>query len=296
MAIDIGDGLSPEHPPLVSVIIPVFNRAWILRRAVESVLAQDYPRLELIVVDDGSTDETPRLLDKLRMEFEDGRAAAELRDFVILRQENRGVSAARNRGLREARGEWIALLDSDDAWHAAKTRLQLEALRAEGMRISQTGEIWIRRGTRVNPPARLAKRSGDLFEQCLDHCAISPSAVMLEKSLLDEVGWFDEDYPACEDYELWLRVTARHPVGLLPDPLITKYGGHEDQLSATIPTLDRYRIQAIVKIIESGALTERQSEMARAELAKKSRVYVNGCLKRGRDAEAARVLALVESV
>lgn len=282
--------------PLVSAIVPVHNRAWCIRRSIESVLAQDYRPLELIVVDDGSTDDTPRLL---------GEIAREMTEYVeskaggialrILRQDNCGVSAARNLGIRAARGSLIAFLDSDDEWLPQKTSRQAADLLAHpGMRVHQTGETWVRRGRRVNPPQRLRKRAGDLFEQSLDHCAISPSAAMLRREVFDEVGLFDETFPACEDYEMWLRITCRHEVGLLDEALIVKHGGHADQLSFTVEALDRHRIRAIVKTLDSGVLSAVQREMAVRALEAKCRIYAEGCRKRSREDEAEEVLDLVK--
>jgi glycosyltransferase involved in cell wall biosynthesis len=280
--------------PLVSAIVPVHNRAWCIRRSIESVLGQDYRPLELIIVDDGSTDDTPRLLDEISRDLS-SRSESKAGGIAlrILRQNNLGVSAARNLGIRDARGPLIALLDSDDEWLPQKTSRQAACFSAHpGMRVHQTGETWVRRGRRVNPPQRLRKRAGDLFEQSLDHCAISPSAVMLRREVFDEVGLFDETFPACEDYEMWLRITCRHEVGLLDEALIVKHGGHEDQLSFTVEALDRHRIRAIVKTLDSGVLSAAQREMAVRALETKCRIYAQGCRKRGRAQEAEEVLGL----
>ncbi|MBI5896658.1 MAG: glycosyltransferase family 2 protein [Desulfobacterales bacterium] len=255
-----------DRPPLVSVVVPTFNRAGEVAQAIDSVLAQTYPHWELIVVDDGSQDDTPR-----------GLAAYGPRIRTI-RQENRGVSAARNRGILAAGGQFIALLDSDDYWLPDKLAAQIACFqRHPALMLCQTEEIWIRNGRRVNPKLPL--------------CLISPSAVMLRRSLLDEVGLFDETLPACEDYDLWLRITWKYPVGLIETPLIVKRGGHADQLSA-MPELDKYRIRAIVKILEQGCLSPSQAAAARAMLAEKCRIYAAGCRKRERDEEAAYYLSL----
>ncbi len=262
--------------PMVSVIIPTFNRAWCLKEAVDSVLAQDYPAVEIIVVDDGSTDDTGRIL---------GSYGGKIK---VIRQENSGVSAARNRGIQAARGPWIALLDSDDLWLPGKLATQMAYLEARPrLRICQTGEIWIRNGRRVNPAARHAKAEGMIFEKCLPLCLVSPSAVVIHAGLLEEVGLFDENLPACEDYDLWLRISCRHRIGLVPEPLVVKRGGHQDQLSRR-PALDRYRIRALEKIIGSGRLSASQRKAAVAMLQAKCRIYANGCRKRGRLDEARR--------
>ncbi|SMC25026.1 Glycosyl transferase family 2 [Desulfacinum hydrothermale DSM 13146] len=266
---------------LVSVIIPTHNRAHMVREAVDSVLAQEGVRMEIIVVDDGSTDETPEVL-------------APYRDrILVIRQSNRGVSAARNRGVQAARGQWIAFLDSDDLWLPGKLRAQLDFFAAHPRwLICQTEEVWIRNGRRWNPKRYHAKPSGHCFDRLLERCLISPSAVMLHRSLLEQVGLFDEDLPACEDYDLWLRIGCRHPIGLVPKPLVIKRGGHADQLSASVPALDRYRIRAIARLLKTRELSQEQRAQAIAVLQKKTRIYAQGCRKRGREDEARAVLSL----
>ncbi len=260
--------------PLVSVIIPTFNRAWAIGRAVDSVLAQDYRPLELIVVDDGSTDQTSDIL-----AFYGNR-------LIVIRQKNSGVSAARNAGIALAGGDLIALLDSDDYWKPQKLSVQVNFFSSHpDALICQTGEIWIRNGVRVNPGKRHQKRTGMIFTPSLDLCLVSPSAVMMRKILFDTMGGFDESLPVCEDYDLWLRVTRRYPVHLIDAPLTVKTGGHPDQLSAS-PGLDQYRIQSILKLLESGALTDDQKQAATDALHRKCRIYAKGCRKRGRADEA----------
>ena len=124
-----------------------------------------------------------------------------------------------------------------------------------------------------------------IFEPSLDLCLVSPSAVMIRKTLFDTVGMFDESLPACEDYDLWLRVSARHPVHLVEPPLIIKNGGHADQLSR-MPGLDRYRIQAIVNILATGDLSSGRRTAAIEMLLKKAAIYAGGCRKRGKNEEA----------
>jgi glycosyltransferase involved in cell wall biosynthesis len=260
--------------PIVSVIIPTYNRGWILKEAIDSVLAQDFRDFELIVVDDGSTDDTLRLLDSYDQ------------DLMVIRQPNRGVSAARNRGIAAAGGELIAFLDSDDLWLPRKLSTQLDFFDSNpGAVINQTEEIWIRNGVRVNPKTRHHKPSGMIFEPSLALCLVSPSAVMIKRSLFDAVGLFDEDLPACEDYDMWLRISWRYPVHLIETPLIIKRGGHADQLSKA-PGLDKFRIQALKKIIESGHLEAESYHAAVRTLQEKCTIFAGGCRKRGKDAEA----------
>ncbi len=259
---------------MISVIIPTYNRAWTLTEAIDSVLAQDYQNFELIVVDDGSSDNTSNLID---------RYAGRLK---LIRQTNAGVSAARNRGIAEARGDFLAFLDSDDTWLPQKLSRQMDFFtRRPKALICQTQEIWIRNSVRVNPKKYHKKPSGMIFEPSLDLCLVSPSAVMIKKELFKEIGCFDENLPACEDYDLWLRVSCRYPIYLVDDPLVIKRGGHSDQLSRA-PGLDRFRVQALHKIVQSGQLTPSQSKAAIAVFQKKCTIYAAGCRKRGRPDEA----------
>jgi glycosyltransferase involved in cell wall biosynthesis len=267
---------------LVSVIIPVFNRAWCLARAVDSVLAQTMPYFELLVVDDGSTDFCSEIVQK----YNDKR----IRYFY---QQRKGVSAARNLGLEKSRGDYIALLDSDDWWNADKLRAQLEFMRDGRWHISQTEEVWIRNEKRVNPGIKHAKPAGWVFEPSLELCLISPSCSMFCRELVPEIGGFREDLPACEDYEFWLRAALKNPVGLLPRELTVRTGGHRDQLSGSIIGLDLYRIYALIGILGQ-ELSLRQKECVLRVLRRKARIYAAGCLKRDKPEEAQRIIRLAE--
>ncbi len=264
----------------ISVIIPTYNRGWILKEAIDSVLAQTFKDYELIVVDDGSDDNTAQILagygEKIRM----------------IRQPNRGVSAARNQGIISSSGRFIALLDSDDLWLPEKLDRQISFFRKNpDAMICQTQEIWIRNGRRVNPRKHHQKLSGMIFQSSLNLCLVSPSAVMLRRDLLDVVGFFDESLPACEDYDLWLRVSLKYPVYLIDEALIIKRGGHDDQLSRN-SMLDKYRIKSIKKILDQEILTDDQRKAALLKLKEKCIIYATGCRKRGRCREADQYQAL----
>jgi glycosyltransferase involved in cell wall biosynthesis len=271
-----------KKKPLVSVIIPTYNRARMIKEAVDSVLAQDFKDFELIVVDDGSTDNTSDVLSS----YAD--------DISIFYQENKGVSAARNRGIAEASGQFIAFLDSDDLWLPKKLTTQVEFFnQTPDALICQTAEVWIRNGIRVNPKKRHKKFSGIIFEPSLALCLVSPSAVMMRQELLDSAGSFDETLPVCEDYDLWLRISCRFPVYLIEIPLIIKRGGHDDQLSKGAG-LDKFRIKAIEKIIKTGILSDGQHQAALNMLKNKCDIYAAGCRKRGREEEALYFTSLSE--
>ncbi len=262
--------------PHVSVIIPTFNRAHMLERAIQSVLDQTYKDIEVIVVDDGSTDWTHELLESQRGEI-----------VALFHEKNRGPAAARNTGIAASKAPLIAFLDSDDYWLPRKLEVQVRFFTEHPEAVAcQTEEIWVRRGKRVNPRKIHKKPSGHMFVPSLRLCLISPSAVMIKKEILDQIGWFDETLPACEDYDLWLRLTSKWPVYLIPEHLVVKYGGHLDQLSTRFWGMDRFRIRSIVKLLCSGKLSNEYQKAALEELRRKCRIYASGCLKRGKQEEA----------
>lgn len=262
----------------ISVVIPTHNRCHTLARALDSVIAQSVQPLEVIVIDDGSTDETGPLL------------KSHYPQVKVFRQSNHGVSHARNRGIKTAQGDWIAFLDSDDAWYPGKLEAQLRELeRNPATRLCHTDEHWIKNGKRINQRFRHAKRGGRIFQHCLPLCAISPSASLIHQSVFADIGYFDEDLPACEDYDFWLRLTAREAVAFCDAPLVIKYGGHQDQLSRKFMAMDRFRLMALEKILLSKELSDIDELAAIKTLGEKFQVYAAGAMKRGRTAEIAKL-------
>ena len=257
----------------VSVIIPTFNRAEVLGRAIESVLQQSLAAKEIIVVDDGSADNTKKIVE----EFQLGAVIP----INYIYQHNSGVSAARNSGIRAAGGEWIAFLDSDDAWLPDKLKNQAGLIEQHpGYRLCHTQESWIRNGVRVNQMKKHAKSGGHIFRQCLPLCVISPSSVVIQRALFDDVGLFDETLPACEDYDLWLRICAHEAVLFVETPQILKYGGHDDQLSRKHWGMDRFRIQALLNILQNPGLDTSQKQLIYKTLRHKARILRLGAEKR----------------
>ncbi len=262
--------------PKVSVVIPTYNRLPMLKEAVDSVLAQSFEDMELIVVDDGSADGTAE-----EMKRYGGRVK------LIQHSQNKGVSAARNRGILHARGKYIAFLDSDDLWVKGKLRIQVSFLEDNPhYPICYTDEIWIRRGKRVNPMLKHAKYSGWIFEKCLPLCIISPSSVMMRRTFFSKVGLFDEALPVCEDYDFWLRVSARFPIFFIDRKLIVKRGGHPDQLSQRSWGNDRCRVIALEKLLSEPYIGSEEREMILKEMKKKCSILYKGFLKRGNEIEA----------
>ena len=259
----------PNSKDKISVVIPTYNRANLLDRALKSVMAQTRTADEIIVVDDGSIDGTAMLIESTYKN-----------SVEYLCQPNRGVSSARNTGIRKAKGNWIALLDSDDEWKADKLELQLAALQKQPeYDFCHTNEIWIRNGKRVNAMTKHEKSGGYIFENCLPLCVISPSAVIIRKTVFDENGLFDEELPACEDYDFWLRYCCEKPVLYLDKPLLTKYGGHEDQLSRKYLGMDYFRLQSLVKLLSLTSLTVQQVSAIKNTFFEKYKILNNGAIK-----------------
>ena len=256
--------------------------------AVASVLAQTVRGFSLVVVDDGSTDATAAA----------ARAAVAGATIpcAVVTQPGRGVAAARNAGVRATTEPWIAFLDSDDLWMPAKLERQLAwAATHPTMRLNQTEERWLDGGRHRNPRAWHRKEER-VFRRSVARCLVSPSAVMIARDLYDRTGGFDETFPVCEDYEYWLRITAHEPVGLVPETLVVKRGGHRDQLSRSTWGLDRWRVAALVKLFATTALDDDDHALVRATVVEKCAILAAGAERRGRVDEADRYRRLAETV
>jgi glycosyltransferase involved in cell wall biosynthesis len=198
--------------PLVSVVIPVYNAERFLHESLDCVLAQDHPRIEIIAVDDGSTDASPEVL-------------ARYGDAVrVVRQDNAGPSAARNTGIRHARGDYVAFLDADDLWHPAKVSTQVAHLEAN----PEVGLVFcnwlvmddeepaplarlVATTPSPCPEARVADMSGWLYHKLLLDCYVHTSTAMIRRALVEQVGPFDRSLPRGEDHDYWLRLSRLAP-------------------------------------------------------------------------------------
>jgi glycosyltransferase involved in cell wall biosynthesis len=253
----------------IDVIIPCFNRAPLLLRAINSVLNQSYQNFTLHIIDDGSTDDTQKLLSQFLNHPK-----------VKLHQtSNGGVSRARNLGVQHSHGEWISFLDSDDEWLPQKLTKQTDFLKQNPQfEFVHSEEIWIRNGLRVNPKLKHKKGSEDIFKRSLEFCLISPSTVMMKRSLLAKYGPFEEQFEVCEDYDLWIKILAHHEVGFVPEYLTLKYGGHDDQLSTKYFAMDFWRIRSLVNLIQTN-ITEAQKELVQEVITRKSQILLKGYQK-----------------
>lgn len=267
----------------VAVIIPTYNRAEFLKYAIESVLTQTFKEFELFIIDDGSTDNTKEVVSS----FGDKRIK------YIYYPKNRGPAYARNIGIKNSQSDFIAFLDSDDRWKKRKLEIQYRTMTDNPeYLLSHTDEIWYKNGKILNPKKIHKKQHGDVFRQSLRLCAISMSTVMVQRKLFKIVGLFDEKLIVCEDYDMWLRVTARFPVFLIPEHLTIKHGGHKDQLSQRFVGMDKFRIYAIEKLINSGILSRDKLKMAIEELTRKCIIYGKGCIKHNKMEEGEYYLSI----
>ncbi len=259
-----------ENKYKISVVIPTLNRINTLQRALDSVINQTYKPAEIIVVDNGSSDGTLKFL---REQYP---------KITILTENKIGVSSARNKGIKKSINQWIALLDSDDAWHPRKLEIQTSMLDSalKEYNLIHTDEVWFRNNKHINQMKKHKKQGGYIFERCLSLCCISPSSVLFKKNILDKVGLFDESLPVCEDYDMWLKICSSEEVLFAQDKLTYKYGGHKDQLSKSYWGMDRFRIKSIENIIKNFDLTYKQKKQAKKELIKKLKIIINGAFKR----------------
>lgn len=254
----------------IDVIIPCFNRASTVERAIESVLNQTYQHFNLYLVDDGSTDETESKISRFLTD----------KRVHYLKQENKGVSSARNLGIKSSHSPWISFLDSDDEWLPNKLETQVRHLNdLPTLRFFHSNEIWIRNGVRVNPKSKFDKSNNDIFRRSLDTCLISPSTTLIHRTLLTEMNFFDESFEICEDYDLWLKILASETIGFIPDHLVRKYGGHEDQLSLKFPAMDLWRIRSMINLLQMAGISENKVSMVKEEINKKAEILLAGLIK-----------------
>jgi len=245
----------------ITAIIPTFNRALLLKDAINSILNQTYKIDEIIIIDDGSTDNTQDIL-------------KEFHNILVIKTKNFGVSHARNIGIKNAKNSWLAFLDSDDIWLKDKIEKQvlLHAIDTKLM-FSHTSERWIRDGKKIKYPKSLTKTYGNCFLQNISTCKIAASSVLINKQVFDTVGLFDEDMSVCEDYDMWLRILYDYKIGLIKDEKIIKRAGHP-QLSSKIFAIDRYHISSLQKFLDT-----RFSKEVKNEIKRKCQILIKGAKK-----------------
>ena len=273
---------------LIDVILPTFNRAYCLKRTIDSVLSQTYNELNLYVIDDGSTDETKNLISQYQNE-------SRVHYFF---QDNKGVSAARNCGIQQGQAEWVSFVDSDDEWLPHKLEIQVDFIKKNSnYRFVHSDEIWMRNGVRVNPKKKFDKSHHDLFRRSLEMCLISPSTVVMKKELCLQHGLFNENFIVCEDYDLWLKILATEEVGFISEFLIKKYGGHSDQLSTQYTAMDFWRIRSLVSLLGNRLVTDEvKRSQIKVEIRKKAEILLNGFLKHQKVHEYDELKSLIKTL
>lgn len=224
--------------PLVSVIVPAYNAASYLRETLESAIAQSYDNLEILVIDDGSTDETAQI-------------ASTFGDPVrVISTRNQGVAKARNTGIDASSGEFIALLDSDDLWKPDKIAIQLDAVDASH-RLIYTDAITF--GTANLPEMLMSANeelpSGDIRARLIERNFIPTSSVLLDRKVAVQVGGFNADIPVCDDWDFWLRALSFTGAKFINRPLV-RYRVHENSLGSNTEK----RISGSLKVIDAGLL------------------------------------------
>jgi glycosyltransferase involved in cell wall biosynthesis len=223
---------------LVSAIIPAYNAAWCVRRAIDSVLQQDHQPLEVVVVDDGSTDETPKVLESYKEAIR------------VVRKANGGLSSARNTGIQQARGDYVAFLDADDWWLPGKLTAQVQLMRAR----PETGFCSV--ATRVEDPEGnflnlwpCPEWRGSFLENLFHQLAAvagSGSGVMARRELFQTAGLFDEGLDSLEDIDMWMRLAAVSDYACIPEPLAVILK-HPDSMSRNLATMRDAAIQVMKK-------------------------------------------------
>jgi len=273
-----------QKKDLVSIIIPVYNREKMICEAVDSVLRQTYSHWELIIADDGSVDNTLKILDRYK----------NFPQIRVLTLKHIGFPGeVRNRAVEVANGRWLAFLDSDDIWIEEKLEKQINYLENHlNFRFIHTLERWERNGKIISQAHRKHEKEGDLFKTSLGKCEIGPSTVIMERDLFVQFRGFRSDLEICEDYEFWLRLTAEIPVAYIDEELVIKRGGHKNQLSTKYGFIEIFKISALKFLVDMEKFEGERMNLARRELARKCRIYSKGCRKRGREKEASEYESL----
>lgn len=252
--------------PNVTIVVPVFNRIEPLERALRSLRKQTFTDYEIVVVDDHSSDDILSVTQKFNAEY--------------LKTIGKGVSAARNTGIRSTQSKFIAFLDSDDEWLPNKLELQMDYLsKNSNHSIVHTNEFWIRNGLPIKQNSKHQKLGGRIFSQCTELCLIAPSSVLVRRILFDQVGFFDESFSVCEDFDLWLRIASTEEIGFISEPLVIKHGGHADQLSMQFHSMDLWRARALAKHLNNFKLTENEKSALRKSLKNKCEILIKGFKK-----------------
>ncbi len=275
--------------PLVSVVIPHYRRYEMLSEAIKSVVAQSYGCWEIIVVDDGSPEEEwSNWLSINKKELTGLGQDTKISYFGMNHCGLAGV--VRNFGVEQAKGEYIAFLDSDDLWLPTKLESQINYLNSHPeFEWVHAREIWDRAGKVISQSKQRHAHEGDIFNDALVKCIIGPSTLILKKELFKRMGGFSKEFEIAEDYEFWLRILAYCPVGYVDEPLVVKRAGDWQQLSSKYDQITPFHLKGLESFLawsESDTLLVQKREAAKKEYQHKIEIYIKGCLKRDKRKEA----------
>jgi len=251
--------------PKVSTIVPTYNYAHFLRDCVNSIIQQTYKDFEIVVIDDGSTDETRAIVESL-IESNPG---VQIR---YIYQNNQGPAAARNHGIREAQGEYIAFCDADDVWAPEKLDKQLDLFEQDpelAMIFSDMSQqvedgcyeesYFHKRG--INP-----EKFTNVYSKLIErNNFIIPTTVVLRRKILDDVGIFDERYRVGEDYELWLRIAKKYKIGYIDKPLVIRFS-HEGSISRTKDVYCRDNIRITKELLSRYEFSKKERFILRQRI------------------------------
>ena len=276
--------LAPAGSTTVSVVIPAYNAERTLGETLRSVIAQTHTNLEILVVDDGSTDDTARIADGFAMRDERVR---------VLRQANAGVAAARNAGIAASKGEFVAPLDSDDLWHPAKIDRQLRVFRDGGDRLGLVYSWFalIDRQSRVVQLRHEPRHHGDVLAALAYRNFIgNGSSALIRRAAFDRTGGYDASLRArggqgCEDWKLYFEIAERHHFGVVPEPL-TGYRDLPDNMSSDVLQMLRSRDLCTADLLSRHPELEKAFRAGRNRL---SRLLFHRAIRRGRADEVARL-------
>jgi glycosyltransferase involved in cell wall biosynthesis len=251
----------------VSVVIPVFNRIDTLKDAIESVFLQTFKDIEIIVIDDDSD-----------INIKDYLTPYLNRIKYIKNKVNCGVSNARNLGIENATGEYIAFIDSDDLWLDFKIEYQLSAMVSKNYLVCHTDEFWYKNGKFVNQGKKHKKYGGKILMDILDICRISPSTVVIHKSVFKKTGKFNPFLIACEDYDLWLRIASFYEILFLEKKTAVKRSITDDQLSLNTPHMESMRLKSLANFLAKykNYLVHNEIQQILSEIKKKEKIVKKG--------------------
>ena len=265
--------------PKVSIVTPLFNSSPYIEKTLDSVLAQTEGNWESILVDDGSTDNTPQ---KIEPYLKDRR-------FAYIRQDNKGIAGARNTGIRAAVGEWVCLLDHDDRWMPTKLERQLAFASEQKLDLLGTDAVVIKADTRTlysrtrfsnfleKLRGSLDDASIDLFELLIQGNFLCSSSVMIRKSFFDRLGLLDEAAAPADDYEMWLRCMPEAKIGFLDEPLI-EYHLHEHNYSRNRFMMAEKEIYALKKTYAGFKGIRKQRDELEQRISQLSGITARACL------------------